>query len=194
MSPRIRHSGRGKNATCFVSGKSLFTFAATVPGFVNVTPSAIFSSRLIDISEAYEFYRFTKLHFRILPCSFCNSPPAIGTLWACGYIPEEAKSGATPSTNAIFELEDSCSFAPPCTYSTAILQPQTVPSSWAKVSRSSLLSTPTRWFKTSEVNPEDAFVVQGQIWYNNTSGDNGNLSLEVTWNCEFKGVQPLPFQ
>jgi len=188
--PRRGRGTKGPNKTIKVSGRS-FAFASLSSGYsgVAVTPSGISVSRLTNIVKAYEYYRFTRLRFRL--CPGCTSSVAFSLSaprdWVACFTGEVPATGIAYS-NAL-ELTPVTHFSAAMYSSTIVgpVYPQTVPSDWAVVPRSQLMGkTPTRWWRTATGSTTDPDSVQGDITiFSDTTSDVGVFKLEIDYDVEF---------
>jgi len=165
---------------------------------LSITPSIF--SRQVNVSKAFQYFRFTKLNFTFPPATrFETSEPAttLSSLVAIGYLPEIA----TGSTN--LNLQDVACMTNSTLYSSSIVNansvtnvlnanlliPGTTVPTRLNLGRKVLLSTPTRWFRCNS-DSEDAETVQGQIFAAVTDAAGANtvvLPFLVTYSIEYSG-------
>jgi hypothetical protein len=187
-----RVSRKGITAVTTVSGRSIL-FQNLASGYIGlaVTPSGISAGRLTNVLKAYEFYRFTKLRFRLRPgCTSTLVASLTGTADYCACWIAEVNS-AGPSYAEASEQVPNVHFAPgvaPVAATTPIY-PQTMPSEWVSVPREILLGKqPVKWWK-SNTTSVDPLVTQGVLFVvSSYSSDVGAVLLELDYTCEFAGA------
>jgi len=163
----------------YVAGVTLSSGA----GAAGITPGMF--PRAASVSASFEFYRFTKLRFRILATSRSSISSPVDIV--AGYLPEE--TGETSSYGSTLELLPNTHFASNSTAGT--FAPMTCHSDWAVVPRRVLCgNTPTRWFKTNAASTEDLFVQQGVVpIHSSSASDAGVMYIEFRYELEFTGIE-----
>jgi hypothetical protein len=147
-----------------------------------LTPNVL-AARLGEVGAAFEFYKFTKIRYRIL-CDTATSEPEADL--ALGYYPEEPNSSVTHA-----EVQEFTPCAHFADSNTGIVL-QSVPSDWKRIPDSILNSTPSRMYQVNSANPEDPFLVQGTfVAASNNPGDTGTVCYEVEYTCVFKGISVM---
>lgn len=177
----------GAKAMVRVTGKFVLSTGLTSSALVYPLYPATFP-RLGNIAKAFEFFRFVRLRFRLLPGS-ASSASVENAMFAAGWLPEEAQGSIGVAD--VWELEPSCTLSVPGTAGSGqAFGVQTVPTNWATVSKARLFgNTPMRWYKTASASSEDAFVEQGQLLLaSNAGSDTGHPYLEVEYTAEFAGA------
>jgi len=159
-----------------MTGHDIIAFAngSSVLSQILLVDPAYFT-RLVAPAGAFEFYRFSKLRFRIHPAA---------VQVAASYLPE-----ATTTT---------------ATYANIIHQPrmahltgaETTPSPWINIPRGVLLGTATKWFKTQTATGTDPSITQGTLMVATASSAAATNTLEFEYVCQFRGgeasgLQPL---
>jgi hypothetical protein len=130
-------------------------------------------NRLTNISKAYEFFRFTKVSFRLLGPGTTNT-----NNYVVSYLPEET----TAATTFAKCLEQS--------YSSFCGALTTVPGNRAAIPRSVLLGTSPKWYKTDGASTENDNLIQGTFLCASTnSADVSPLYIELTYLCELTGAE-----
>jgi len=160
MDPLVRIGGR---VVTGVANSSTVNALA-----LNLNPGLI--GRTQNMAKAFEFFRFSKLRFRVHP-------------------------GNTTSNSIVAYNPDITSVA--VTYSQLLEQPYfafdsltcTIPSPWCNVPRSTLWSTPTRWWKTNAATSVDSEIIQGQLLVATSGATAAVTTVEIEYMCEFKGAQ-----
>jgi hypothetical protein len=165
MKALIRDSGKDYGTLTIANGNTSVAFS--------VAPSTV--SRLVNISKAFEFYRFTKLEFEFPPITrFETSEPAstFSSLVAVGWIPEQTNAASTTAIAFadVASLTQSCMFSASVVNANSVtsvlnsnlLIPGTTGPTHLRLNRKTLLSTPTNWFRANG-NAEDGFNAQGQL-------------------------------
>jgi hypothetical protein len=128
-------------------------------------------NRLTSISKAYEFFRFTKLSFRLL------GPPAAAS-YIVGYLPEE-----TTATTTFAKVQEQ-------SYSSFCAVATTVPGNRSTVPRSVLLATAPKWYKTNGASTEDDNLIQGTfLCASSSTGDESIMYIEIYYMVEFTGAE-----
>jgi hypothetical protein len=177
-----------KRQQIVVAGKKIIltSLVAGVSSF-NLAPSV--ATRLLNISDNFEFYRFIRLRFRQYPnASSTGTNPATQLV---AYLPEETTIAFT-----FAGLQEQ-------SYSTMIVtngaqvgaSSSTVPTNWIEVPRSVLLGTAVKWYKTSGATTEDDFVIQGKFLIASAGSTDASIcTLEIEYICEFAGAEPASLQ
>jgi hypothetical protein len=172
-----------------VAGKKYLVGALTA-GLLTYKIAPSIASRLSNIADNFEFYRFVKLRWRQHPNNSATGVNANDQIVA--YFPEETSTaftfaGLTEQTySTIICSNPNASSATSST---------TIPSNWVEVPRSVLLATAVKWFKTSGAGTEDDFVIQGEFLIASAStADTSNNLIEVEYICEFAGAEPASLQ
>jgi hypothetical protein len=175
---------RNNGSTVTVSGNN-YTTIALVSGLANIpiNPGYV-SARLGEIAAAFEFFKFSRFRYRILP----NSTTSVGGLRdvAVGYFPEE--TNANPTKAQIDEFTPCAHFAISSTGSSTPIA-QTVPSAWKSVSKKILSGVPLSRYLCNASSTEDVSENQGTLWFGSTwTGDTGLIVIETEYTCTFSGI------
>lgn len=157
--------------------------------------------RTQDVSKAFEFYRYTKLRFRIPPQTRFETtePSKTSSLeYVLAYVPELVTATPTTLTTGNLAGVTPCfmgmmGIANPNAGSggstTAICAAgDTTPRTWT-IPKASLLSTPTKWFRVVG-DSEDDFTVQGSVCIAVTDSAGANTVEFVSimdYEVEFAG-------
>jgi hypothetical protein len=171
-----------------VAGKKIIitSLIAGVSSF-NLSPSL--ATRLLNISDNFEFFRFIRLRFRQYPnSSLAATNPSTQIV---AYLPEETSVAFT------FAGLQEQSYSTMIT--TNVLQAgansTNIPSNWVEVPRSVLLATAVKWFKTDSATTEDDFVIQGKFLIASANAaDVSNCTIEIEYVTEFAGAEPASLQ
>jgi hypothetical protein len=161
MPRRSKKSSNGSKPES-VSGRTLFTIAATTASTISLSPASF--PRALAISDVYQFYRFTKANLMVIPQD---------TNITAGYAP-----------GAVFDT-------PPSVSSQVLELPQAVfhgsgkfNDTWLRVPRKELLSdAQIPWFKTIPGTPATQFEIQGNFYI--VSGATSGLYM-IEWTVEFQ--------
>lgn len=197
MGRRRRSSGssRGFNkgfaAATVASGKVFWQISAgTTAGTLSLHPSNI--PRLVDLANAFQSYRFTKLKVEVLP-SFRSqtSIPGSPQMYYVGYyndtvdtLPNTTQAGSELAYSVVRPM----GYLIDATNSSAI-SVLSVPSVF-KVPRKFLLKdTSLKWFKANLGTPDSWDELQGNLVYR--AENSIEIHLMIWYTCEFVG--PLPF-
>jgi hypothetical protein len=144
---------------------------------INLNPSSF--TRLVNISKAFEFYRFKEARFRLHPQT--GSDVLANTMLAA-YLPDETT--VVPTFTQLSEQ-------PRLAFSAA---PATVPSAWIVIPRSVLLGGPYKWYKTTGSSAEDYNITQGQFWIAPDSTATSGVFIEIEAVVQFRGGQTAGLQ
>jgi hypothetical protein len=174
-------SRRSADSIVPITGRLIFplTTGATLNASIFFVQPQNFG-RLVNISKAFEFYRYTRLRYRLLPIPPSNG----GTRFAACYLPEEPAAATTPVLANLLEQ-------PRLAFQTSSM---TVPTHWETVPRQVLLGTSVKWYKTVLASTEDADLVQGSIIYAGDSVLGNNSLLEIEYSIEFRGAESVGLQ
>jgi len=149
------------------------------------------------VSGAFEFYRFRRLSFRILPRAAPGvnyAATAVGDL-ILAYLPEE--STVTPSFANLSE-QTFAVVLPAATLNgvTVTAAPtQTIPTAWMTVPSKVLNNQGPKWYKTAGATTEDLETLQGQLILATTgSTDTDNAIIEITYDVDFCGAEKSTLQ
>ncbi len=143
-----------------VSGRSLFTFAAT--GSIVISPAAF--SRAAAIADVFQFYRFTKLRIKNIPTGIQNT---------FGYAPGAAFDTPPTLASQVTELPIAVNHGASKTTDTIL-----------NVPRKELLGdSQIPWFKTIPGTPATQFEIQGNVYV--VPGATG-IIMELEYEVEFQ--------
>jgi len=190
-----------RRASATTSGRYVLLFSLTAASPVqNLEVSPTLFPRALNISKAFEFYKFTSFRFRILPNTYGTNDTAADVApqdAVVGWLPDVAD--ALPSYGGCLELDPVAHFAiGNIPASLAPMIPcQTVPSEWRSVPRRTLDTLPTKWFKTASASIEDFVLYQGQIWCGVNSvpaASNVFVFVEFDYTIKYTGIQPQSSQ
>jgi hypothetical protein len=177
---------RAKAAVAQIEGRQLYR-SSLAAGLQSIFLNPGNFGRLLNCAKAFEFYRFTKLRFRLMPS---ESSTATQQVLVAGYLAEIADT--PPAFAGVTEMMPQSTVVLAGTGTTST---QTVPGKWVNVPRNVLLATPVKWYKTVASSGEDIFLSQGTIWLASSSvADTAFLNLEIEYSCEFTGVEPSDAQ
>jgi hypothetical protein len=144
--------------------------AAGVASF-GLSPGAGLSNRLNTISDAFEMYRFTKLHFRILP----SDVSATAKMAVC-FVPADLTTA--PSTVVQCFDTNLVSYW-------AGFEVQTVPGDWVEVPPA-VLSGLFPWYRTQGGGGTTEESTQGQFYVVGTGTQN--YCVDIRGVVELKGI------
>lgn len=198
---RMRRSGGKNKGIMRVSGKAGGSITVTngnSSAALFLQPST--TGRLNNIEKGFEYYRFVKARFTIVPITrFETTVPDNTTAGygAFGYYPEETTATTTTlapanvlSLDASIPLQASVSGFTITTPLALYVQGHTV-NQILNVPKSVLLSTPAKWYRTNATaSAEDPFVQQGTLFvaFNDTAGANTIVvPFVLDYVCEFAG-------
>jgi len=170
-------SRRNKSKVTSISGRWVDENATDNAGYYSLLLRPGVTVRLINVAKAFEFYRFTKLRYRIMEFG------SAGDMVSVGYLPELSTIGSGVATFlAVSELYPGQTR--PGFY--------TCQQAWTNVPKQVLFGkTPTRWWKTSAASSEDLEIVQGEFIGQQSSAAAKSLWIEFEYTCQFAGTDTL---
>ncbi len=139
-------------------------------GKVAIAVSPLLNDPLSIQANSFEYYRFIKLRFRLMP--YPNSTGGQVALQYYSGVPDATPASATAIANS--------------DQSTWLASTMTVPSKWVNVPRT-LLSGKQPWYKAVAGNPESVEEIQGYI-IGVSSVFTNIVVVEIAGMIEFKGV------
>ncbi len=177
-----------RNKITKVSGQHyLVSFGSSVTSVSwNLLPAAIsgsvaqYSDVLDALSDAFLFYRFTKLEIEYIPglSGLLDNPATLGFYSQVGL-------AATPSNNQ--NMEAPVSMPVPPILSTGVTQ--SVPRKMV-IPRKTLQPPMTKWLRTRISSADDDFEIQGVLYYTLSATASPTDRFVVHWACEF--TEPAP--
>jgi hypothetical protein len=161
----------GSPEKVLIRGKAYvnFSFASSAIAVWPVHPLN-FGGHLVDITDAYDQYRFTKLRLIFSGLQFGGSPTTV----VCCYQPNTSFATVTTITEATEQVVSAISFGG-----------DTIPAV-LEVPRSALLSTTTKWFPTN-TSITSVPVIQAGIIAAIPSASSGTITMATVfeYECEF---------
>ncbi len=123
-------------------------------------------------ANSFEYYRFTKLSFRLHP-TFTGGTTYTTAVYFYSGVPDAAPAGIPQIMNS--------------DESTLLTSAALVPSSWVNVNRR-VLAGKQPWYKAVAGTPEAIEEIQGYFLGYTEGGTSKNVTLQVTGTIQFKGV------
>jgi len=158
-------------------------FAVTLTSSANTVSISLIpvisgSTRLTAMSDAFMFYRFTRVHW--IPVSWGTEAPTSATVnpFVLGYSVGLPTASPT-SVGDISELTPSVHWSPHSTANRAAC---------LRLQRADLRSN-VNWWKTRSAVPDQEFEIQG-ILYQSTPGATDPVIYRVEYEIEFKDFVP----
>jgi hypothetical protein len=178
---------------CTIKGK-VIQGITLVAGQGSYAVAPTIATRLADIEQAFEFYRFTSLRFRVFPSVGAGLAADGNTIVA--YVPEETTVAVTFAK--LVEQTYSI-FMPQATITSAGLIPsqlgQSIPSRWMTIPARVLNAQGPKWYKTVGPTAEDPQVQQGALYLSSDNiADVRQFYLEVEYVCQFQGSEKTTLQ
>ncbi len=162
-SSSANHSDSGMTVLPFANSFSvtLASGAATL----EIAPPTTSATRVTQTADAFEFYRITKLSYRLRRT---NQTQPIAATWVAGLVDN------VPAT--VSQITQS-------PYYTLLMASDTLPSNWVRVPRSALKSYAV-WYKTVSGTIDTGEEVQGKIFLCGNAAENVYVDVKVVY--EFK--------
>lgn len=152
------------------------TVAGTAAALTFGCNPAGLGNRILSMADGYEFYRLTKLEFRLLPSTTSAAASRASSMTAC-YL-----GGVTDTAPSNTQL------ASECVHHVYLGNSSTVPTEWCHVNRKELAGY-NPWYKTVVGSPDPSTEVQGNIFVISPSGTDTYV-MQLRGIVQFKGSVP----
>jgi len=199
-------SGKMSKTKVKLSGKQFFFMTITngsSSATFNVYPAGM-STRLINLGKVFEFYRFTRLKFAVLPSTRYETTwpsTSAAQVFAFAWEPETA---VATSTSITFQQasQNQCSLVSTmsiCNTNTSASGGTGVLAAvgetrvrFLTVPKSVLLGVPNKWYRCAPISGSDTDYIQGSVIaaVSDTGGANGVvIECGLEWEAEFTGAE-----
>lgn len=168
-------SGRLQITFTNTSGTSSGTYVSPNFGAFAGTQTIAGGAKLSTLASIFQYYRFTKLRWRLLPSN-------TNAIEISGYAPDATTS--VPNYSGVAGLphtSDAISINASGVQSPSVPEKTSVP-------RKMLLDQNLRWWRTEPITSEDVnFINQGSLWVGSSVAfSNQIISIDLEYTCEFK--------